>query len=125
MQQEMHSREGEDSCRDIIEHDSGAVAKTLQLPHRRGLHDIERSEKYKAREESFPCEWHGDQSDQLSSDLVDDDELWIFSSRRVRYSRGGRDADQRDQHCEADGDWSMQGGREFMCDQGPQDDCDG
>jgi len=24
MQQEMHSREGEDSCRDIIEHDSGA-----------------------------------------------------------------------------------------------------
>ena len=103
MKQEMHYDQGENSRRNIVEDDSRAVRKFLQLPHRRRLDDIEHSKKYKAREKSFPCEWHGDQGDQLSSDLVDHDELGIFSARCTRYARGGRDADQCDQHRESDG----------------------
>ena len=78
MQQEMHPNEGQNSCRNIIEYDSGALWKSLQLPHRRRLDDIKDSKKYKAREKGFPREGDGDQRDQLSGDLVDDNKLRIF-----------------------------------------------
>ena len=52
----MHQNESENSRRDIIENDSGALGKFLQLAHRRRLDDIERSKKYKTREKSLPCE---------------------------------------------------------------------
>ena len=78
MQQEMHPNESENSGRNIIEDDSGAIWKFLQLPHRRRLDDIEGSEKYKTREKSFPRQRDSDQGDQLTGDFVDDDELGIF-----------------------------------------------
>ena len=93
----MHSNEGENPCRHIIEYDSGALGKSLQLPHRRGLDDIEGSEKYKTREKSFPCEGNGNQRDQLSGDLVDHDELRIFGGGRTGDAGGGGNADERDE----------------------------
>ena len=111
MQQEMHPNEGEDPCCDIIEHDSGAFWKSLKLPHRRWLDDIEHSKKYKTREKSFPREGDGDQRDQLSGDLVDHDKLGIFDSRRPRHASGGGDTDQHDQHSQDDSNWGAQRGR--------------
>ena len=78
MQQEMHPNESEKPGRNIIEDDSGAFWKLLQSPHRRRLDDIEGSEKYKTREQSFPRQRDGDERNQLSGDFVDDDELRIF-----------------------------------------------
>ena len=89
----MHCNHGEHSCRNIIEHDSGAFREFLQLPHRRRFEDVEPSEKYKTREKSLPRERDGDQSDELSGDLVDDDELRVFSSRGAGYASGRWDAD--------------------------------
>ena len=99
----MHSNEGENPCRHIIEYDSGALGKSLQLPHRRGLDDIEGSEKYKTREKSFPCKRDGDQRDQLSGDFVDYDELRVFGGGDSSHARGGGDADQGDEYCGRDG----------------------
>ncbi len=95
MQQEMHHSEGKNSCCDIVEHDSGAFGEFLQLAHRRRLNDIERSKKYKTGEKSFPCEGDGDEGDELSGDLVDDDELGIFPAGGAGHAGGGGNADQR------------------------------
>jgi len=89
----MHYNERENSCRDIIEHDSGAFWKSLQLPHRRRLDDIERSKKYKTHEESLPRERDGDQRDQLTGNFVDHDKLRVFGGRGSRYARRSRNAD--------------------------------
>ena len=78
MQQEMHGNEGENSCRNIVEYDSGAFGKSFQLPYRRRLNNIEGSKKYKTREKCFPCERDGDERDQLTGDFVNHDELRIF-----------------------------------------------
>lgn len=78
MQQEMHHHECENPCGDVVEHDSGALWKCFQLPYRGRLDDIERSKKYKTREESFPREGDGDKGNQLSGDFVDYYELGIF-----------------------------------------------
>jgi len=78
MQQEMHRNESENPGRNIIEDDSGALWKFLKLTHRRRLDDIESSKKYKTREQSFPHQRDSDESDELSGDFVDDDELGIF-----------------------------------------------
>ena len=96
MQQEMHPNESENSGRNIIEDDSGAFWKFLQLPHRRRLDDIEGSEKYKTREKSFPRQRDSDQGDQLTRDFVDDDELGIFGGRGAGNTSGGGDAEQGD-----------------------------
>jgi hypothetical protein len=63
------------------------------LPHRRWLDDIERSKKYKTGEESFPGKRDGDESDELSGDFVDYDELGIFPSGGPGDAGGGWDAD--------------------------------
>ena len=107
MQQGMHSNKSKNSCCHIIEHNSGAVGKSLQLPHWRRLHDVEHSKKYKARKKTFPCERDRDQGDELARDLVDDDELRIFSYGGMCYASSGGDADQRDQHRESYGHWSL------------------
>ena len=109
MQQEMHGNAGQDPCRNVIEHDSGALWKFLQLPHRRRLDDIEHSKKYKTSEKSFPREGNGDEGDELSGNLVDDDELGVFACRRLGDAGGGGDADQDDEHGERDRDWGALG----------------
>jgi hypothetical protein len=97
MQQEMNSYKSENSCRHIIEHDSGAVGKLLQLAHWRRLHDVEHSEKYKARKKSFPCSGTAIKaiSCPATSSITTN---WDLSARCSRYARCRRDADQRNRH---------------------------
>src|SRR5258708_1797322 len=121
----MHHDESKNSCRNIIEHNSGAFGKFLQLAHGRRLDDIEGSEKYKTREKSFPCQGDGDQGDQLSGYFVDYDELRVFSPRRARYSGGGVDADERDDECQSYGNWGPQCWRQGISDCGPEYDGSG
>ena len=78
MQQEMHANEGKNSCRHVIQDDSGALGKSLQLPDRRRLDDVEGSEKYKTRQKSFPLQRHLDQRNELSSNFIDYDKLRIL-----------------------------------------------
>jgi hypothetical protein len=92
----MHDYESENARCHIVEYDPGAFWKFLQLPHRRRLDDIEGSKKYKTREKSFPCQRDGDQGDQLSGNLVDNDELRVFGGRRPGHACGGRNTDQGD-----------------------------
>ena len=66
------------SGREVVEHDTGTFWKLLQLPDRRRLDDIEGSEKYKAREKSFPSERDGDDCNQLSCNFIDDYEFRVF-----------------------------------------------
>ena len=107
----MHYDEGKNSCRNVIEHDSGALGEFLQLAHRRRLDDVEPSKKYKTGEESFPCQRDGDESDELSGDLVDYDELGIFAAGGARDAGGGGDADQGDEEGQGCGHWRAQCGR--------------
>ena len=58
--------------------------------------------KYKTRQKSFPRQRDGDQRDELSGDLVDDDELWIFAAGCPRDAGGGGNADERDEQGEGD-----------------------
>ena len=74
----MHDYERVYSCCDVIEHNAGSFGKLFQLADRRGLDDVKDSEKYKTGKESFPREGHGDQSDELSRDFVNDDELRVL-----------------------------------------------
>src|ERR1700730_3439996 len=104
MQQEMHPNESENPCRNIIEYDSSAFWKSLQLPYRRRLHDIEGSEKYKTREKSLPSERDGDERDQLYGDFVDYDELSVLGGNGSSHARGARHADQGDECRCRDGD---------------------
>jgi hypothetical protein len=124
MQQKMQYRECENSCRDIIEHNSGTFWESLQLPHWRRLDDVERSKKYKTREKSFPCEWDGDQRDQLACNLVDDNELRILHGCRACHTGRGRNTDERYQSGEGDGNRGAQGRRKFVCNSRPDYDRD-
>jgi hypothetical protein len=119
MKQEMHSNQCENSCRDVIKHNSSAFWKSLQLPNRRWLDDIERSEKYKTREKSFPRERDGDQCDQLPGDFVDHDKLWILCGRSSCHASGSGDADQRDQRGQGDGYRGSQREGQLVRDSGP------
>lgn len=94
MKQEMHYSERENSCRDIVEHDSGAFWKSLQLPHRRRLDDIERSKKYKAQQQRLPCDRRCNQSDKLAGDFVDHHKLRIFATAGPRHLCGRWNSNQ-------------------------------
>ena len=107
----MHCQECEDPCRHIIEHDPGALWKSLQLAYRRRLDDVEGSEKYKTGEKSFPRQGDGDQRDQLSGNLIDHDKLRILRGRSPRYASCCGDTDERDQRGHGDGYWRPQRGR--------------
>jgi hypothetical protein len=111
MQQEMHPKKSENSGCNIIENDSGALGKSLQLPHRGRFDDIEDSKKNKTRQQRFPRERDGDQRYDLPGDLIDDDELRIFRGRGPGYASGSGDAHQRDQNGQGDGHRSPPGGR--------------
>ncbi len=87
----MHDHESVESCRDIVEHDARSLRKSLQLPDRRRLDDIEGSKKYKAGEKSFPRQGDGNQGDELSGDLIDDHELRILGGVGAGDLGGGRE----------------------------------
>ena len=121
----MHHHQRENPCRDIIEHDAGAIWKSFQLTNRRRLEDIKRSKKYKTGERSFPREGDGNERDQLSGYLVDDDELGIFASRGTRHPGRGGNADERDQERQGDGNWRPKRRGEELRECGPEQDCGG
>ena len=93
----MHYHESVKSGCDVIEHDSDAFGKFFQLANWRRLEDVEDSKKYKTDEKSLPRQRDGDESDQLSGNFVDDDELGVFGSAGAGDAGRGGDADQRDQ----------------------------
>jgi hypothetical protein len=77
----LHDYESVNSCGNVVEHDPRTLGKPFQLPHWRGLQDIENPEKYKTRKKAFPRERGGDQRDELTGDFIDYDELGIFAGR--------------------------------------------
>ena len=109
MQQEMHNSQRAEAGGNVIQHDSRAVRKRLQLSHRRRFYDIEDTEKYKAREKRFPCERHGDQRYQLTRYLINHHKLRILCSGASRDPCSRRNSDERDHRGQGDGDWSAPG----------------
>jgi hypothetical protein len=74
----MHARQGVQPGCQVVYYDSDAFRQSLQLSHRRRLHNIEDTEKYKAREKSFPSQRDSNQRDQLTGHFVNHDKLWIL-----------------------------------------------
>ncbi len=121
----MHYYESIDSRGDVVEHDSGAFWKFLQLSNGRGLDDIERSKKYKTSEESFPREGNSNESDELSGDFIDHDELRILGCKGPRYLSGGGDADKNHDEGEGDGCRSTGYKRQSVGESVPEHHCRG
>jgi len=86
----------------VVQHDSGAFRKRLQLSHWRRLDDIEGTKKYKARQKRFPRQRHGDQCHQLTGYLINHHKLRIFCPGAARDPRSRRNRDQRDQYSHGD-----------------------
>ena len=107
------------TCRDVVEHDSGSFRKLFQLANGRRLDDIEGSKKYKTRKKSFPCERSTDKSDELADNFIDDYELWVFLGESACHPRGRRDADQSDSGRENDDDEDTCRLRHVVCKCGP------
>ena len=102
MQQEMHDSKRVETGGKVVQHNPDAFRKRLQLSHGRRFDDIEDTKKYKARQKRFPCERHGDQSYQLTRDLIDHHKLWIFDAGTPCDPCGRRNADQRDRGSQGD-----------------------
>ena len=98
----MHKSQSIETRGNIVQHNPSTFWKRLQLSHRRRLYDIEGSKKYKARQKRFPSKRHGDQSNQLTCNLIDHHKLWIFYPRASRNLRGGRNADKRNHQGQGD-----------------------
>ena len=96
MQQQMHDGKSIKARAQIVHYDAGAFGQPLQHADRGRLQDVEDTEKYKAREESLPCEGDGDERDELASNLVNHDELRIFHAGCSLDLRGGGDSDEGD-----------------------------
>jgi hypothetical protein len=96
------------SRRDIVEHDSYAFGKVLQLSHRGRLDDVKDSKKYKTGKKSFPCERDSDQCNHLARDFVNHDELRIFGLCSAGHAGCGRNSHKRDQGGKCDGEGRSQ-----------------
>ena len=71
MQQRLQDDQCVDAGAQIVHHDPGSFRQPLEAAHRWRLHDVKRSEKYKAREQRLPHEGTGNQRHQLPRDFVD------------------------------------------------------
>jgi len=98
MQKQMHSSESVQTGGHVVQYDSSALRKRLQLSHRRRLDDIEDTKKYKRRQKRFPRQRHADQSHELTRNLIDHHKLRIFSRRAARHLRCSGNSDQCDHH---------------------------
>ena len=90
----MHDKKCKNSRRYIIQDDTGAFGKSLQLPYRGRLENIEDSKKYKTRQKSFPRQGYSYQCDELSRNLVDHHKLRVLHGGRTGNAAGGRNTDQ-------------------------------
>ncbi len=116
----MHGSQRVETGGNIVQYDPSAFRNSLQLSHRRRFDDIEGTKKYKARQKRFPCERHGDQSYQLTGDLINHHNLRIFCPRASCYLRSRGNADQRDQHGQGDRNRCPQRGRKRVGQRRPQ-----
>ena len=94
----MHYAQRVETRCNVVQHNPGTFRKRLQLSHRRRFDDIENTKKYKARQKRFPCERHGDESQQLTRHFIDHHKLRIFCSGASRNLGRCRNGDQRDHH---------------------------
>ncbi len=94
----MHHAQRVETRGNVVQHNPGTFRKRFQLSHRRRFDDIENTKKYKARQKRFPCERHGDESEQLTRYFIDHHKLRIFSSGASRNLGRRRNGDQRDRH---------------------------
>ena len=74
----MHDGERIKPRSQVIHHYTGTLGQPFQSPNRKRLPNIEDTEEYKARENSFPSQRDGDERNQLSCNFIDDDELRVF-----------------------------------------------
>jgi hypothetical protein len=102
MQQKMHAKKSVKPGRNIIQHDAGARRQPFQPPYRRRLNDIETTEEYKTRKESFPRQRGRNQRDELARNLIDHDRLRILHAGSACNLRCRRHAHQRNQCCQRD-----------------------
>ncbi len=116
----MHRPQRVEASGQVVQYNSGTLRNSFQLPHRRRLDDIEDTKKYKSREKRLPCERHGDESYELTSDLINHDKLRIFYPAPPRCLRRRRNTDERDQHGQADRNRRSQRWRKRVCQPGPQ-----
>lgn len=116
----MHAKECKNSRRQIIQDDSSALGKSLQLPYWGRLENIEGSKKYKTGKESFPFQRNCDQSEELSRDFVDDHKLGVLYGGRTGDAGGGRYADRGDQNSKSDSQRSSKGWRNQVCNCSPK-----
>jgi len=89
-----------DTCGYVVEHDAGSGREAFELPDGRRLEDVEEAKKQKREDGVGPVGGDGDERDELSGDLVDDDVPGIFATGLTGDDGGGRYADERrDQSC--------------------------
>ena len=119
----MHDGERIKSRAQIVDDDAGAFRKPFQPPDGKRFQNIEDTKEYKAGEKRFPGERYGDEGDELTGDLVDDDELRVFDAGAARYARGGGDADERDERGRDDGGPDSACGRDCETCDVPEDYC--
>jgi hypothetical protein len=80
MQQQMHANQRVQSRADVVDYDACAFRKLLQPSYWKRLQDVEYPKKYKARQKRFPSQGSTHQSDQLSGDFIDHDELRVLAA---------------------------------------------
>src|SRR5215469_5267800 len=91
--------ESEDSCRHVVEHDSGAFGEAFEFADRPGLEDVEEAEEDESEDSVAWGGGQGDECDELSGDFVDDDVAWVLFTGFAGDDGGGRDSDECDDGC--------------------------
>ena len=101
MQQHLQNNQRINPCAQIVNHDAGAFRQFFQAPHRRRLHNIERSKKYKAGKQRLPPNGTRDVRHQLPGNFIDDDMRRIVpaATALLQRRRGNADGDRKhDEH---------------------------
>ena len=97
MNQRLQDQKSQRAGGNIVEHYAQTLGQGFQLADRRRLENVERSKKYKTCEQALPGQGRGDESDELSCDLVNDDDLRVFNADGADHGICGGDSDKRDQ----------------------------
>ncbi len=91
-----------------------------RLAHRRRLHDVEYTEKYKAREQRWPHDGTSNQCNQLPGNLVDDHVGWVFAAASARLQCSRRYPDSGDYDNQQQNDRNSRRCREVRGQQPPE-----
>ena len=92
--EEVGGEEGEEAGGDVVEHDAGAGGELLELADGRGFEDIEEAEEEEGEGGVAPVWGDGDEGDELSGDLVDDDVAGVFAPGLAGDDGSGGAADE-------------------------------